>query len=98
LKKREGRSAGVLSNMSFLPEFCHCCGVIGHIDKNYSNPVPIAERQFRKWLRVMPPKMRFSGEKGGKFSQSVSRGTGDWRRDKEIKMTENDRENRLRES
>jgi hypothetical protein len=79
----------------FLPEFYHYCEVIGHIDKSCPNPIPLAERQFGKWLRVLPPKRRFSDESGGKRFQPGLRSSGDWRRDKEVRMRESGSEGRM---
>jgi hypothetical protein len=61
----------------FLREFYHCCRVIGHIDKSCPNPIPLVERQFGKWLRVLSPKRRFLDEIGGKRFQSGFRSRGD---------------------
>jgi hypothetical protein len=75
----------------FLSEFCHCCGVIGHTDKNSSSPVPVLEHQFGKWLRLIPSKRRNFEETKGRSFQAMSRSSGDWRKDKEAKLREKDR-------
>jgi hypothetical protein len=79
----------------FLLEFCHCYGVIDHIDKSCPNRIPLAERQFGKWLRVLPPKRRFSDEIGGKRFQPGVRSSGDWRRDKAVRMRQSGSEGRM---
>lgn len=74
----------------FLPEFCHCCGIIGHTDRRCSISVPEKERQYGRWLRVLPPKRRFSDDiRRGQYSDRRTpvlhheRSSGDWRKEKE---------------
>lgn len=43
-----------LFEYEFLPEFCHCCGVIRHIDRQCTKLIPEKERQYGRWLRVVP--------------------------------------------
>lgn len=93
IEEEDGKERWCPFQYEFLPEFCHCCGIIGHIDKNYSVSIPLADRQYGNWLRVLPPKRRFSDEIcrpnfGGKSLQYNSRSSGDWKRDKEVRLTE----------
>jgi hypothetical protein len=40
----------------FLPEFCHCCGIIGHTDRVCTLANPTGTKQYGGWLRVLPSK------------------------------------------
>jgi hypothetical protein len=79
----------------FLPEFCHCCGIIGHTYKSCARQVPLGERRYGKWLRVLPAIRRFSDEIR-RVSSSLPR-AGDWRKDKELRLRENGREGKMKE-
>jgi hypothetical protein len=82
----------------FLPEFYHCCGIIGHTDKSCARQVPLGERQYGKWLRVLPTRRCFSGEIRRVLSSLPrAQSQGDWRKDKELRLRENGREGKMRE-
>jgi hypothetical protein len=49
----------------FLPELCHYGGIIGHVDKSYTAPMPIQEGQFGKWLHVVTPRRKVASEMRG---------------------------------
>lgn len=85
LDEEDGESRWCPVEYEFLPDFCYCCGVIGHMDWQCPKPVPVKERQYGRWLRVVPPRRRFSEDVGGKRpgERGVGRSSGDWRRDKE---------------
>jgi hypothetical protein len=72
----------------FLPEFCHPCGIIGHTDKYCAKKAPTADRQYGKWMRMMPPRRRFSDDVKEKGQSSVTRSAGDWRKEKENRLRE----------
>lgn len=81
---------GALLSMNFLPDFCHCCGVIGHTDRRCATPIPEKDRQYGRWLRVLPPKRQFSEDVGRGYQEGrgqpvvqQSHSIGDWRREKE---------------
>lgn len=53
----------------YLPDFCYCCGVIGHTDKSCQIKLGKNEKPpFSRELRFVPPKRRFGGE-GGRLGE-----------------------------
>lgn len=63
----------------FLPEFCYCCGIIGHMDRVCPmNAGKKAVKAFGRELRYIPPKRRlgFDGGRAGDGRGAVVGGGG----------------------
>ncbi|TVU42476.1 hypothetical protein EJB05_08883, partial [Eragrostis curvula] len=82
-EKRHGRWCPL--EYEFLPEFCHLCGIIGHIDKNcQTGNWRSKERPYNAKLRILPGRRMGTDASSNHSPSSENRWKGNKRRRSDI--------------